>query len=59
MARRPYWQDSLVNLTVVSGGQTLLQMLPSLDADERRGITVARTIVDLRASSLTAASDGK
>ncbi len=50
MARTPYWEDTILNITVVDDGDSLQSLVGGLSEDERRGMTVARTIVSLQLS---------
>ena len=55
MARRTAWEDTLVNLNVGNAAQNSTQMMVSTTADELRGSTLTRVIVDLGLYSVTTA----
>ena len=58
MARKADWQDTLVNLTVASGAQSVSSLMAGLTASDSRGLTVTRTIVSLTLLPPVAVSDG-
>jgi len=47
MARKSTWVDTLVDTTVSNNGQTQLSLTGDLEANEKRGLTLARTIIHL------------
>ncbi len=50
MARTPFWEDTAISVNVVDNGDTVLSLVGGLSEDERRGMTIVRTIVDLQLS---------
>ena len=44
MARTPFWEDTLVNFDIASGAQGITNLLVNLNRDERRGLTMIRTL---------------
>ena len=55
MARPTDWVDTLVNLEVPSGGQTITSLVTGLAPVNTRGMTVIRTIISLGLFSNTIA----
>ncbi len=53
MPRNPYWEDTVVGQTITDNGDALISLVGGLSEDERRGMTVARTIVELALSPVT------
>ena len=53
MPRNAYWEDTVINLGVPDNGDTLQSLVGGLSEDERCGMTIARTIVDLQMSPQT------
>ncbi len=53
MARTPYWEDTSVLSVIVDNGDALLSLVGGLSEDERRGMTIVRTIVALSLSPQT------
>ena len=47
MARTPYWTDVRINEDTPNGFGDLIDLLPNLDREEKRGITVVRMLIDL------------
>ncbi len=47
MARTPYWADTLMSFSVASGATNNQDLLSNLSPDERRGITLVRTIMTM------------
>ena len=47
MARTSFWEDTLINFQIASGAQGITNLLVNLNRDERRGLTVIRTLVRL------------
>ena len=55
MARKPAWEDTLVDTNVISGSVASPTMMTGLDRDEARGLTITRLIGRLDFSSATVA----
>ena len=45
MARTPYWEDTLIEDTLAAATQNEQSLVGGLSEDERRGMTVVRTLV--------------
>ena len=46
--RNAYWEDTLINVSIADNADILTSLVGGLSEDERRGMTVARTIVDMQ-----------
>ena len=44
MARRTVWEDQLLSITIGSGSQGAVDLMPGLVQDEGRGMTLTRMI---------------
>ena len=53
MARTPYWEDTVINASVVDDADDLRSLVGGLSEDERRGMTIVRTIISLQLTPLT------
>jgi len=47
MPRNPFWEDTFINEDTPSGADDLQTLVGGLSEDERRGMTVVRTLIDL------------
>ena len=50
MARNPYWEDTIFSEAVVDNGDNLVSLVGGLSEDERRGMTIVRTLISLYGS---------
>ena len=58
--RRSVWLDTLVDTNVADSGADIVDLMGSWDRDDARGLTLARTILELSLIASTAgAADGK
>ena len=48
MARKPFWEDSALDFTVADDADSLTSLVGGLSEDERRGMTIIRTIVAIQ-----------
>ena len=47
MARTPYWDDNLIDLAITSTATIETELMTALSGQQRRGITIVRTIIEL------------